>query len=72
VRAVDVARPVAGKADLLSRHRGEDLAVAFRRELLAAARPGGRLTFRARFTPDGPLAEPHAEEEDLVFDDAES
>jgi hypothetical protein len=64
---VEDAGPVTGKADLLSRHKGEDLPVAFRRELLADARPGARLTFRARFSPDGVLAEPHPDEGDLLL-----
>jgi len=64
---VDDAVPVAGKADLLSRYKGEDLPVAFRRELLAGALPGARLIFRARLTLDGALAEPHPDEGDLVI-----
>jgi hypothetical protein len=63
---VEEAGPVTGKADLLSRHKGEDLLVAFRHELLADARPGARLGFRARFGPDGALAEPHPDEGDLL------
>jgi hypothetical protein len=62
---VDDAGPVPGKADLLSRHRGADLPVALGRELLAGAGPGDRLTFRARFGPDGATAEPHPDEGDL-------
>ena len=64
---VDDAVPVEGKADLLSRYTGEDLAVAFRRELLAGALPGARLIFRARLTLDGALAEAHPDEGDLVI-----
>jgi hypothetical protein len=67
---VEDAGPVPGKADLLSRHRGKDLPVAFRRELLADAGPGARLTFRARFGPDGAIAEPHPEEGDLLVEPA--
>ncbi|GAA2903068.1 hypothetical protein GCM10010472_71620 [Pseudonocardia halophobica] len=63
---VEVARPVPDKADLLSRHEGEDLPVGFRHELLADARPGAHLTFRARFTPAGALAEAYPDEGDLV------
>ncbi len=64
---VEDAAPVPGRADLLSRHKGEDLPVAFRRELLADAGPGARLTFRARFTAAGVLAEPHPDEGDLII-----
>jgi hypothetical protein len=63
---VDDAVPVAGKADLLSRRVGEDLAVAFRRELLAGAAPGARLTFRAHLVPEGAIAEPYPDDGDLV------
>ncbi len=62
---VEDAAPVAGMVDLLSRHRGEDLPVAFRRALLGEARAGSRLTFRARFAADGALAEPYPDEGDL-------
>ena len=55
---VEHAVPVAGKVDLLSRRVGEDLVVAFRRELLAGAGPGARLTFRAHLVPEGAIAEP--------------
>lgn len=67
---VEKAVPVAGKADILSRHVGEDLAVAFRRELLAGAGPGARLTFRARFVPGGAIAEPYPEDGDLLVQPA--
>jgi hypothetical protein len=63
---VDVTRPVAGKADLLGRHEGQDLAVAFRRELLADAGPGWSLAFRARFSLDGAIAEPYPDPGDLI------
>ena len=63
---VATADPVAGKADLLSRRVGEDLAVAFRRELLAGAGPGARLTFRAQFVPEGAIAEPYPDDGDLL------
>jgi hypothetical protein len=62
---VEHAAPVAGTADLLSRHEGEELPVLFRRELLADAAPGARLTFRARFTLHGAMAESHPDEGDL-------
>ena len=58
--------PGAFKADLLSRHKGEDLPVAFGRELLVDAGSGARLSFRARFTLDGAIAEPHPDERDLL------
>ena len=64
---VDEAGPIGSKADLLSRHTGEDLSVLFRRELLADALPGARLTFRARLTAEGALAEPHPDEGDLLI-----
>ena len=64
---VDEADPVDGKADLLSRHTGEDIPVMFRRELLADALPGARLIFRARLTVEGALAEPHPDEGDLLI-----
>ena len=60
------AVPVAGRADLLSRRVGEDVAVAFRRQLLAGAGPGARLTFRAHLVPEGAIAEPYPDEGDLV------
>ena len=62
---VTAAAPVEGKADLLSGRVGEDLTVAFRRELLAAAAPGARLDFRAHALPGGALAEPWPDEGDL-------
>ena len=65
---IDDARAVEGKADLLSRHTGEDLPVAFRRDLLGESGPGVRLTFRARFTAGGVLAEPHPGPAELRFD----
>lgn len=65
---VEDTEPVAGRADLLSRHRGADLPVAFRGGLLADAGPDTRLTFRARFTVDGAMAEPHPDESDLVVE----
>ena len=63
---VEQAGPVAGKADLLSRRVGDDVAVAFRRELLAGAAPGARLTFRAHLVPEGAIAEPYPDDGDLV------
>jgi hypothetical protein len=67
---VTAAGPVAGTADLLSGRVGEDLTVAFRRELLAGAGPGARLSFRARFVPGGALAEPFPEDGDLLVEPA--
>jgi hypothetical protein len=67
---VAAADPVAGKADLLSGRVGEDLAVGFRRALLAGAQPGARLAFRARLVPDGALAEPYPDDGDLVVEPA--
>lgn len=64
---VEAAGPVPGKADLLSRHRGEDLPVAFRRDLLGDVGFGARLSFRARFTLDGAIAEPHPDTGDLLI-----
>jgi hypothetical protein len=40
--------------------------VAFRRELLAGAGPGARLTFRAQFVPEGAIAEPYPDKGDLL------
>jgi len=62
---VEDAEPVAGKADLLSRRVGEDLPVAFRRELLGAAGPGAGVTFRAHVVPEGAVAEPYPDDGDL-------
>jgi hypothetical protein len=58
---LDVAEvePVPGRADLLSRRRGETLEVAVPVASLADAAPGGRLSVRARLTPRGVMAEPH-------------
>lgn len=67
---VEAVEPVAGRADLLSRHLGQELAVAFRQELLAGAAPGARLTFRARCVPDGAIAEPYPEDGDLLVEPA--
>jgi len=64
---IDDAGPVADKADLLSRYKGGDLSVAFRSELLVGASPGARLTFRARLTSNGVLAEPHPGDGDLLI-----
>ena len=63
---VDAVGPVAGRADLLSRRLGDELAVAFRRELLAGAGVGARLTFRAHAVPEGAVAEPYPDDGDLV------
>ncbi len=62
---VTAAAPVAGKADLLSGRVGDDVTVAFRRELLAGATPGSRLDFRAQMVPGGALAEPYPDDGDL-------
>ncbi len=62
---VTAAAPVEEKADLLSGRLGEDLRVAFRRDLLAGAGPGARLDFRAQFLPGGALAEPYPDDGDL-------
>jgi hypothetical protein len=70
VLRVEAAEPVAGRADLLSRRVGEDLTVAFRRELLAGAGPGARLTFRAHFVPEGAIAEPYPDDGDLLVQPA--
>lgn len=51
--------PVAGRADLLSRRRGEALEVAVPAAVLAGAAPGGPLSVRARLTPRGVMAEPY-------------
>jgi hypothetical protein len=67
---VTAAGHVAGKADLLSGRVGQDLVVAFRRELLAGALPGARLTFRAQALPGGALAEPYPDDGDLLVDPA--
>ncbi|WP_156036386.1 hypothetical protein [Blastococcus sp. URHD0036] len=68
--AVEDAAPVAGRADLLSGRVGGDLAVSFRRELLAGADPGARLTFRARSVPEGAVAEPYPADGDLRVEPA--
>jgi hypothetical protein len=65
---VEEAGPVAGHADLLSERVGGDLAVAFRRELLAGAGPGARLTFLARSVPEGAIAEPYPADGDLLVE----
>lgn len=62
---VESASPVPGTADLLSRHQGEDLPVAFPRDLLGDVAPGARLSFRARFTVHGAIAEPHPDAGDF-------
>jgi hypothetical protein len=76
--AVDATSPVAGMRDLVGPNiartsrradAGDDRAeveVAVRRELLGAAGPGWHLTFRARLTPDGPMAEAHPAAGDLT------
>ena len=51
--------PVAGRADLLSRRRGEAVEVAVPTAALADAAPGGRLSVRAKLTPRGVVSEPH-------------
>ena len=58
---LDVAEvePVEGRADLLSRRRGETLEVAVPVATLADAAPGGPLSVRARLTPRGVMSEPH-------------
>ena len=58
---LDVAEvePVEGRADLLSRRRGETLEVAVPVATLADAVPGGPLSVRARLTPRGVVSEPH-------------
>lgn len=60
---VSQTQAVQGKADLLSRHRGSNLDVAVRAELLrhVDASSGAQLDLRAKMTPDGALAEPHPE-----------
>lgn len=60
---VDEAEPVVNKADLLSQHRGQELAVAVRSELLpgTAVGPGAYVDLRAKMTSNGALAEPHPE-----------
>ncbi|TKJ17976.1 hypothetical protein [Blastococcus sp. CCUG 61487] len=67
---VEDAGPVAGRADLLSGRVGDDLPVVFRRDLLGGARPGARVTFRARVVPDGAIAEPYPDEGDLLVEPA--
>jgi hypothetical protein len=59
--ALDVqeVEPVPGRADLLSRRRGETLEVAVPSATLAGAEPGGRVSVRARLTPRGVMSEPH-------------
>ena len=56
---VQEAEPVHGRADLLSRRRGETLEVAVPSTVLVGAEPGSRLSVRARLTPRGVMAEPH-------------
>ena len=58
---LEEARPVEGKADLISNQLGRDMQVTGRSELLGGARPGARLRCRARRTPDGAICEPNPE-----------
>ena len=58
LHVVDV-EPVPGRADLLSRRRGETLEVAVPVATLTGCEPGGELSVRARLTPRGVMAEPH-------------
>jgi hypothetical protein len=58
---LEEARPVEGKADLISNQLGKEMRVAVRSELLSNARTGARLRCRARRTPDGAICEPHPE-----------
>ncbi|AWB23394.1 hypothetical protein DA075_22895 [Methylobacterium currus] len=58
---LEEARPVEGKADLISNQLGRDMQVTVRSELLGGARPGARLRCRARRTPDGAICEPNPE-----------
>jgi hypothetical protein len=58
---LEEARPVEGRADLISNELGKPLLVAVRRELLGGAPPGARLRCRAKRTPDGAMCEPHPE-----------
>jgi hypothetical protein len=70
--SVDATSPVPGMRDLVgpsilrtaSRHDGPgdvraEVAIAVRRELLGAVEPGWHLSCRVKFTPNGPIAEPH-------------
>ena len=59
VLEVREAEPVAGRADLLSRRRGESVEVAVPTAALADASAGGPLSVRARLTPRGVVSEPH-------------
>ena len=54
---VQSARPVAGKADLLSRFVGSQLPVAVSRDLLGSAQPPAYLRCRAKRTIDGAMCE---------------
>ena len=56
---VQEVEPVPGRADLLSRRRGEIVEVAVPTAALAGAAPGGRLSVRATLTPRGVVSEPH-------------
>jgi hypothetical protein len=59
VLEVAETEPVDGRADLLSRRRGEALEVAVPVAALAGAEPGGPLSVRARLTARGVMSEPH-------------
>jgi hypothetical protein len=56
---LEEARPVAGKADLITGRLADRVPVAVPRELLGNAQPGWRLRCRAKRTPDGAMCEPH-------------
>jgi len=56
---LEEARPVEGRADLISGQLGKEMRVVVRGELLGDARPGARLRCRAKRTPDGAMCEPH-------------
>src|SRR3954466_8273517 len=56
---LEEARPVEGRADLISGQLGKEMRVVVRGERLGGGRRGGRLRGRARGTPAGGMCEPH-------------
>ena len=65
----DLVGPAVARAEIRDDGRPE-VEVAVRRELLADAGPGWRLTCRVRFTPNGLLAEPYPAVDAFAVDPA--
>jgi hypothetical protein len=62
------AEPVEGKANFFPGQSGDKADVAIRRALLGAANAGAKIYLRAKWTPNGLMAEPYPGRNDFKIE----